>query len=76
MRVTCFELLDRGDLAIREHDFTTLARIARHLERRVGDPIAARCHAFARACDNRQNSAQVWERLREEIGDRVATAGS
>jgi hypothetical protein len=74
-RLTCSELLDRGDLAVCEGDTTTLARVARLLASRVGDPIAERCDALAREC-SQHTPARAWKQLRDEIVERVATAGT
>lgn len=76
-RITCSELLARGDLASRQRDATTLARVMRLLAPRVGDPLADRLHELARACDCKPDSpAREWNALREAIVDRLAIAGS
>jgi hypothetical protein len=75
-RITCTELLERGDLASRVHDTSTLARVARLLAPRVGDPIADRLHHLARACDIDDEPAREWLALREQILKRLAIAGS
>jgi hypothetical protein len=75
-RITCTELLERGDLASRVHDTSTLARIARLLAPRVGDPIAGRLHHLARACDIDDEPAREWLALRAQIIERLAIAGS
>jgi len=75
--ITCSELLERGDLALRHDDKATLARVMRLLASRVGDPLADRLHHLARACDCRPDDPVLeWTRLREEIVDRLAIAGS
>lgn len=74
-RITCNELLARGDLASRQGDTTTLARIARLLAPRIGDPLADRCHHLAAACDH-ENPTTDWKHLRAEITERLAIAGS
>lgn len=76
-RITCSELLARGDLALRQHDTTTLARVMRLLAPRVGDPLADRLHDLARACDCKpEDPMREWSVLREAIVDRLAIAGS
>jgi hypothetical protein len=76
-RITCSELLARGDLALRTHDTTTLARVMRLLASRVGDPLADRLHHLARACDCQPDDpAREWTALREAIVERLAIAGS
>lgn len=75
-RITCSELLERGDLASRTHDTTTLARISRLLAPRVGDPIADRLHHLAKACDIDEEFAREWSALRAQILERLAIAGS
>jgi len=75
-RITCTELVARGDLASRTHDTSTLARVARLLAPRVGDPISDRLHRFARACDTDGEPQREWFALRELIVDRLAIAGS
>ena len=74
--VTCVELLSRADLAVRKGDGDLLARVARHLGSRIGDPIAGRCEALALSCGNGQMPSRAWLLLRQDIVDRVATAGS
>jgi len=74
-RITCSELLARGDLAFQQGDKATLARVARLLASRIGDPIADRCHHLAKACEL-QDSATEWKKLRTEITERMAIAGS
>lgn len=75
-RITCTELVARGDLASRQHDTSTLARVARLLAPRIGDPIADRLHELARACDSDGEPAHEWLQLREQIIERLAIAGS
>jgi hypothetical protein len=75
-RVTCVELLNRADLALRKGDSIMLARVARHLGSRIGDPLAGRCEALALSCGNDQKPSRAWRLLRREIVDRAATAGS
>jgi len=75
-RITCSELVERGDLASRTHDTSTLARVARLLAPRVGDPIADRLHQLARACDGDTEARLEWLKLREQIIERLAIAGS
>ncbi|MEO8548620.1 MAG: hypothetical protein ABI678_01555 [Kofleriaceae bacterium] len=74
-RITCSELLERGDLALLQDDKMTLARVARLLASRIGDPLSDRCHHLAQACD-REGPATEWKRLRAAIVDRMAIAGS
>jgi len=75
-RITCSELVERGDLASRTHDTSTLARVARLLAPRVGDPIADRLHQLARACDDDSEARRDWLQLRAQIIERLAIAGS
>jgi hypothetical protein len=75
-RITCTELLARGDLASRTHDTSTLARVSRLLAPRVGDPIADRLHRLARACEGEQDSEREWCAVREQILERLAIGGS
>ena len=75
-RITCTELLARGDLASRTHDTATLARVARLLAPRVGDPISDRLHHLARACDGDVEPTREWLALRDLIVERLAIAGS
>ena len=75
-RISCSELVERGDLASRTHDTSTLARVARLLAPRVGDPIADRLHELARACDGETTAPREWLQLREQIIERLAIAGS
>jgi len=75
-RITCLELLDRGDLAVRNRDAAAMAGVARQLASRVGDPLGDRCEALALSCEDQRSRSRAWTRLREAIVDRVATAGS
>lgn len=74
-RISCSELLERGDLAFDQRDNETLARVARLLASRIGDPLAERCHDLARACE-REAPVSAWKSLRAEITTRIAIAGS
>lgn len=74
-RITCSELLARGDLAFQEGDKSTLARVARLLASQIGDPISDRCHRLAHACDH-EDPATEWKQLRAAITERMAIAGS
>jgi hypothetical protein len=76
-RISCSELLDRGDLALRERDSSTLARITRLLASRMGDPLADRLHHLARACDCKDlDPAREWLALRDAIVERMTIAGT
>ncbi|MEO8845248.1 MAG: hypothetical protein ABI591_25640, partial [Kofleriaceae bacterium] len=59
-----------GDLAVRERDTTTLARVMRLLASRVGDPLADRLQRLARAD---RCSPHEWWVIRSAITDRSAS---
>ena len=76
-RITCAELLARGDTALRMEDASTLARVMRLLASRMGDPLADRLHHLARACERSDTTpAREWLALRDAITQRIAIAGS
>ena len=74
-RITCAELLERGDRAIRECNEDEVIRVSKMLGARVGDPLAHRLRVFV-ATGLHAKRLEEWTRLRTAIEDRVATAGS
>jgi hypothetical protein len=75
--ITCAELLERGDVAVRERDMDQLVRVALALAVRVGDPINGQLRALARSCrrDGR-TSVLAWSSVRAAVVDRIAIAGT
>jgi hypothetical protein len=70
---TSAELLERGDVAVRDRDMKELVRVALALAVRVGDPINGQLRALARACRrDGLASAETWLALRTAVADRIA----
>jgi hypothetical protein len=77
LKVTCNELLFRGDIAIECGDRDELAQVALKLSARIGDPIAVQLVELARDCHRRKPGVlETWPRLRAAIEDRIAIAGT
>jgi hypothetical protein len=74
-RITCAELLEQGDRALRECNEDEVIRVGKMLVARVGDPLAHRLRVFV-AAGVHAKRLEEWARLRTAIADRVATAGS
>jgi hypothetical protein len=77
LKMTCNELLFRGDVAIECGDREELGRVALQLSARIGDPLALQLVELARDCHRRKRGAlAAWPRLRAAIEDRIAIAGT
>jgi hypothetical protein len=75
--LTCGELLERGDIAVRDHDMRMLVRVALALSARIGDPISDQLRELARVCRrNARMSVHGWPVLRAAVADRIAIAGT
>jgi hypothetical protein len=77
MERTWVELLERGDRAARSGDRATLARIARLLSGRIGDPLADTLLELARDCSRGASYARhAWPPLRQAVAHRISIAGT
>jgi hypothetical protein len=75
--VTCAQLLERGDLAVRERDAVSLADIALALSKRVGDPLRDELRALASTCRrDAKTPVRAWRTIRAAVAARVAFAGT
>lgn len=76
-RITCGQLLERGDQAMRDADPAALGRVGQLLAARMGDPLTHRLHVFVRSCAVAgADLAPEWTRLRRAITDRIAIGGT
>jgi hypothetical protein len=76
-RITCGQLLERGDRAMRDADPVALGRVGQLLAGRMGDPLTHRLHVFVRSCAVAgADLAPAWGHLRREITDRMEIAGT
>jgi hypothetical protein len=76
-QMTCVELLERGDRAASSGDTPALARIARLLSGRIGDPLADSLLELARDCSRRADRARdAWPPLRQAVAHRISIAGT
>jgi hypothetical protein len=76
-RISCSDLLARGDLAIHTRDLDSLAHVATVLATRVSDPLGAHCLDLARECRRGSKHAlRAWPLLRKAVADHVAIAGT
>jgi hypothetical protein len=74
--ITCAELLEQGDVAVRERDMKVFVRVALALSARIGDPVNGQLRALARS-SRRDGRASVlaWSIVRAAVVDRIAIAG-
>ncbi len=76
-RITCSELIDRGDLAVHENDRETLIRVSRLLASRMGDPLGGWLRSLARTCTLELDvPTHEWTKLRTLVRERMLIAGT